>query len=189
MRRTSIGSSTFGRASTAVLGHAGRLHPWRSRRRSETVLGNGDTNERSGGICRPTRCVAPAAKSPIYLDYQATTPTDPRVVDAMLPYFTEMFGNPHSRHHRYGRDAEEAVEKARAQVAHIIGANEKEIIFTSGATEFEQSGDQGSGALLPRQEATHHHLRHRAQVRPRQLPPPGARGIRGDLSAGAARTA
>src|SRR5512143_1852313 len=78
---------------------------------------------------------APGGKSPIYLDYQATTPTDPRVVDAMLPYFTEIFGNPHSRHHRYGRDAEEAVEKARAQVAHIIGANEKEIIFTSGATE------------------------------------------------------
>jgi cysteine desulfurase len=76
-----------------------------------------------------------SGKSPIYLDYQATTPTDPRVVDAMLPYFTEIFGNPHSRHHRYGRDAEEAVEKARAQVAHIIGANEKEIIFTSGATE------------------------------------------------------
>jgi cysteine desulfurase len=73
--------------------------------------------------------------APIYLDYQATTPTDPRVVDAMLPYFTQVFGNPHSRNHRYGWDAEEAVEKARAQVAHIVGANEKEIIYSSGATE------------------------------------------------------
>ena len=71
----------------------------------------------------------------IYMDYQATTPCDKRVVDKMLPYFTDHFGNPHSRNHVHGWVAEEAVEVARQQVAKIINANPKEIIFTSGATE------------------------------------------------------
>lgn len=86
----------------------------------------------------PAHTAAPTtqpAKRPIYLDSQATSALDPRVLDAMLPYMTELYGNPHSRTHTYGWQTEEAVEKARAQVAQLIGANAKEIFFTSGATE------------------------------------------------------
>ncbi|MDM0013668.1 IscS subfamily cysteine desulfurase [Variovorax sp. J22P168] len=72
---------------------------------------------------------------PIYLDYGATTPVDPRVVDAMIPWLREHFGNPASRSHAWGWEAEEAVEKARTQVADLIGADPREIVWTSGATE------------------------------------------------------
>ena len=72
---------------------------------------------------------------PIYLDYGATTPVDPRVVDAMIPWLREHFGNPASRSHAWGWEAEEAVEKARGQVAELINADPREIVWTSGATE------------------------------------------------------
>jgi len=74
-------------------------------------------------------------RGPSYLDMQATTPVDPRVLDAMLPWFHARFGNPHSRSHVYGWDAEEATEAARGKLAALINANPKEIFFTSGATE------------------------------------------------------
>ncbi|MDR0406755.1 MAG: IscS subfamily cysteine desulfurase [Holosporales bacterium] len=72
---------------------------------------------------------------PIYLDYQATTPCDPCVVEAMLPFFTERCGNPHARAHAYGWEAEEAIETARSRIAQAINADPREVIFTSGATE------------------------------------------------------
>lgn len=72
------------------------------------------------------------AGRPIYLDFQATTPIDPRVLDAMLPFMLGRYGNPHSRTHSYGWETESAIEEARENIAKLIGATSKEIIFTSG---------------------------------------------------------
>ena len=95
---------------------------------------------------------------PIYLDYQSTTPVDPRVMDRMLPFFTEAFGNPHSTSHAFGWEARDAVEAARAEVAAMIHAEPREIIFTSGATESNNMAVKGVGrffAVLPQKAKRH----------------------------------
>jgi cysteine desulfurase len=95
----------------------------------------------------------PAVKTPIYMDHAATTPCDPRVVEAMLPFFTSEYGNPGSRNHVFGWRSEEAVDNARAAVADLIGADEKEVIFTSGATESNNLAIKGIAQMYEKAPA------------------------------------
>jgi cysteine desulfurase len=93
---------------------------------------------------------------PIYMDMQATTPTDPRVLDAMLPFFTGLYGNPHSRTHAYGWETDNGVEQARTHIANLIGADPKEIIFTSGATESNNMSVKGVARFFKRSGKKNH---------------------------------
>jgi cysteine desulfurase len=92
---------------------------------------------------------------PLYFDYSATTPVDPRVAAKMIPYLTEEFGNPASRSHPYGWTADKAVEEARAQVAALVGADPKEIVFTSGATESNNLAIKGAGHFYASTKGKH----------------------------------
>ena len=120
----------------------------------ETGLAPKDTTVPAAGVSGDT-AMSPVAgilkqatvmdegQRPIYLDMQATTPTDPRVLDAMLPFLTGLYGNPHSRTHAYGWETDTAVEQARQHIADLIGADPKDIIFTSGATESNNMSIKG----------------------------------------------
>lgn len=106
------------------------------------------SDDNAGVLMQAT--VMDEGQRPIYLDMQATTPLDPRVLDAMLPFYAGLYGNPHSRTHAYGWETDKAVEEARAHCAALIGADPKEIIFTSGATESNNMSVKGVARFFGR---------------------------------------
>ncbi|KAF2014788.1 cysteine desulfurase [Aaosphaeria arxii CBS 175.79] len=109
----------------------------------------------SAGILKQATIMDEGSR-PIYMDMQATTPMDPRVVDAMLPFMTGLYGNPHSRTHAYGWETERAIEQAREHIADLIGADPKEIIFTSGATESNNMSIKGVARFFKRSGKKNH---------------------------------
>src|SRR6202011_2155954 len=119
-----------------------------------------------GRVCEATALIFHSVEpKPIYLDYNATTPLLPEVVDAMLPYLTEHFGNPSSRH-LYGRRAHEAIERSRCEVAALIGSHADEIIFTSGGTEANNLAIRGTTARNARRRVVTSIVEHPATLGP-----------------------
>ena len=106
---------------------------------------------------------------PIYLDYNATTPIDPQVAEAMLPYVHGLYGNPSSGH-SFGLAARQGVDRARAQVASLLGCATSDLIFTSGGTEANNHAIKGLAFAHRERGRPHHHFRHRASRRHRGLP-------------------
>ena len=122
-------------------------------------------------------------KLPIYMDHQTTTPIDREVLEAMMPYLTDQFGDPSSLSHAWGWAAEEAVDRARDQVASLIGAQPEEIFFTSGATESDNLAIKGIARAYKGRVITRHPADGTSR-RPRFLPHPGAGRVCDHLSAG-----
>ncbi len=116
----------------------------------------------------------PMAGGPVYLDYHATTPVDPRVLEAMLPFFSEQFGNPASASHQWGWKAQQAVESARRDIAALIGASAREIVFTSGATESNNFAIRGTAEAAPpeRRHLAVSAIEHKSVPRGRRSPDP-----------------